>query len=68
MIAAKEVYLKGPVCGLKTAKTLSAQRCTLCVLNGSHLSYVAEETEPGRAALRERLMDSRVWRVTRPRS
>ena len=47
MIAAKEVYLKGPVCVLKTAKTLSAQRCTLCVLNGSHLSYVAEEAEPG---------------------
>ena len=47
MIVAKEVYLKGPVCVLKTAKTLSAQRCTLCVLNGGHLSYLAEEAEPG---------------------
>ena len=46
MIAAKEVYLTGPVCVLKTAKPLSVQRCTLCVLNGSHLSYVAEEAEP----------------------
>ena len=51
MIAAKEVYLKGPVCVLKTAKLLSVQRCTLCVLNGSHLSYVAEEAEPGGARL-----------------
>ena len=51
----------------KNGQNAESQRCTLCVLNGSHLSYVAEEAEPGWAALRERLMNSRVWRVTRPR-
>ena len=44
------MYLEDPDVALITAKTLSAQRCTLYALNGRHLVYVAEEAELGRSA------------------
>ena len=40
------MYLKDPDGVLKTVKSQSVDGCTLLVLNGRHLSYVAEEVVP----------------------